>query len=112
MKRQRKLYGIILSGLFLTYFSASVIFVPNAPGLKDQDATIIKFENHDEILTHGLIRSSSEQVEDGVKFFDEFVTISFVANFHTTSQQNALEHLESIQFREYDLYLSMRRLQI
>ena len=111
MKRKRKLIGIILSGLFLTYFSASFIFVPSAPGLKDQDTTIVKLESNDNGLKHGVLRSSSEQVEDGLKLFNDFA-FSSLAGFHTVEQQNRLEVLANSQFHTYHIYLSLRRLQI
>jgi hypothetical protein len=111
MKRQRKIIGIVLSGLFLAYFSASFIFVPKAPGLKDQDVSIVKLENNDECLTHGVLRSSSEHTEDALKFFSEF-TVSFLEDFHTVEYQNRLEQLESSRFRAHDIYLSLRRLQV
>lgn len=112
MKRKRKIIGIILSGLFLAYFSASFIFVPKAAGLKDQDTSIVKLETSEGCSTHGLLRSASEHTEDAVKFFDDFATISYVESFHTLSQQNRFESLENSKFRTYDIYLSLRRLQI
>ncbi len=111
MERKRKFIGIVLSGLFLAYFSASFIFVPKAPGLKDQDTSIVKLENNDECHTHGVLRSSSEQAEDGIKFFDDF-SASFLSEFHTVVHQNRLEVLENSQFHTFDIYLSLRKLQI
>jgi hypothetical protein len=113
MKRKRKLIAIVLSGLFLAYFSASFIFVPDAAGLKEQDTCIAKFERNDDGLTQGLLRSSTEQTEDdAVKSFNDFTTISYVESFHTLSQQNQYESLENLRFRPYDIYLSLRRLQV
>lgn len=101
----------MLSGLFLAYFSASFIFVPKAPGLKDQDISIVKLENNDECHTHGVLRSSSEQAEDAVKFFDDF-SVSLLSAFHTVTNQNRLEALENSQFHTFDIYLSLRKLQV
>lgn len=111
MKRQRKFVGIILLGVFLAFFSASFIFVPKAPGLKDQDTTIVKLESNDADYSQSLLRSSSEHSEDALKFFNDF-TISFIASFHTEQQQSRLASLENSQFNDQDIYLSLRRLQI
>jgi hypothetical protein len=113
MKRKREIIGVVLLGLFLAYFSASFIFVPKAPHLKDQDTSVVKLENHDAALSHGLLRSaSSENAEDAIYFFDEFNVISCLESFHTTSQQNTLASLANSQFDTHDIYLSLRRLQI
>lgn len=111
MKRKRKLIGIVLLGLFLAYFSASFIFVPKAPGLKDRSTHIVKLEKNDGNLTHGMFRCSSEQAEDAVKLVGDF-TISFLEDFHTASHQNRLLSLQNSQFHTFDIYLSLRRLQI
>ena len=102
MKRKRKIIGIILSGLFLAYFSASFIFVPKAPGLKDQDTSIVKLESNDGAHTHGVLRSASEHSEDALKVFGDF-TVSFLEDFHTGLQQSKLESLESSQIRTQDI---------
>jgi len=111
MRRKRKIIGIILSGLFLAYFSASFIFVPRAPGLQDWDTSIVKLENHDGSQAHRIIRSSSEHSEEAFKIFNDF-TVSFLESFHTGQQQSKLESLENSQGGTYDIYLSLRRLRI
>jgi len=112
MKRQRRLIGIVLSGLFLAYFSASFIFVPKAPGLKDQDTSIVKLEKSDNTSQHGLIRSAfSEQAGDAVNFIDD-ETVSILGFIHTAEQQNQLNAQENSQFHSFDKYLSLRKLRI
>jgi hypothetical protein len=111
MKRKRKLVGLILVGVFLSYFSASFIFVPQAPGLQEQNTSIVKLETSKRDLTHGMFRVATEHSEDAAKFFNYF-TVSFLENFHTISQQNKLESLRNSVFAKYDIYLSLRRLQI
>ena len=111
MKRKRKIIAIVLSGLFLAYFSASFIFVPKAHGLKDQDTSIVKLESNDGNHAHGVLRSSSEHSEDALKLFNDF-TVSFLESCHTVLQQSKLESLENSRFGDYDIYLSLRRLQI
>ena len=111
MKRQRKLIGIALLGVFLAYFSASFIFGPKAPGLQEQNTNIVKLEASEGNLTHGMFRSTTEHSEDAVKLFHYF-TVSFLENFHTASNLNRLESLQNYTFRTYDIYLSLRRLQI
>ena len=93
------------------YFSASFIFVPEAPGLKDQDTSIVKLETNDDCHADGILRSAGEQTEDAVKFFDEF-TVTFLSGFHTVVQQNQLEVLKNSRFHSLDIYLSLRRLQV
>jgi hypothetical protein len=111
MKYRRKLIGLLLFGVFLAYFSASFIFVPKAPGLQDQNTTIVKLETNDGNLTHGMFRVAAEQSEDAAKFFDYF-TISFLEYFHTAAQNSRLVSLQNCQFVQFDIYLSIRRLQI
>jgi hypothetical protein len=111
MKRKRKLIGIVLLGVFLAYFSASFIFVPKAPGLQDQNTNIVKLENNEGNVTNGMFRSSVEHSEDAIKFFN-YYTVSFLESFHTASNQNRLEALQNSNFGKYDIYLSIRRLQI
>jgi hypothetical protein len=111
MKRQRNLIGILLLGVFLAYFSASFIFVPKAPGLKEQNTNIVKLETNDGNVTNGMFRSSTEHSEDALKLFNYF-TVSFLENFHTVSNQNRLEALQNSEFRTHDIYLSIRRLQL
>lgn len=111
MKRQRKLIGLVLFGVFLAYFSTSFIFVPKAPGLKEQNTNIVKLETNEGNATNIMFRSSAEQSEDAVKLFNYF-TVSFLESFHTVSNQNRLEALQNSEFRTQDIYLSLRRLQI
>lgn len=111
MKRKRKLIGIVLLGVFLAYFSASFIFVPKAPGLKDQNTSIVKLESNEGHGTQGMFRSTTEHSEDAVKFFN-YYSVSFLENFHTAIHQNRLSDLKSSQFLTFDIYLSLRRLQI
>jgi hypothetical protein len=112
MKRKRKLFAMILSGMFLAYFSASFIFVPKAPGLRDLDTSIVKLEASDENITQGLFRSAAESTEDAIKLFNYF-TISFLEDFHTVEHQNRLyTSLRSSRFLTDDIYLTHRRLQI
>lgn len=111
MKRQRKLIGLVLFGVFAAYFSASFIFVPKAPGLKEQNTNIVKLETNDGNVTNGMFRSSAEHSEDALKFFNYF-TVSFLEDFHTASHQNRLSSLQGSQFLTSDIYLSLRKLQI
>jgi len=112
MKRKRKIIAIVLSALFLAYFSASFIFVPEAAGLKDQDTSIVRLENHDHNLDQGLLRSSSsEHAEDALNFFND-ETVSFLQDVHTSQQLNQLLVQKNSQFHSFDIYLSLRRLRI
>ncbi len=112
MKRNRKLFSLILAGMFLAYFSASFIFVPKAPGLKDQDTSIVKLEKNDDHVTQGLFRTATESTDDAIKLFNYF-TVSFLENFHTVTYQNQLFiSLQYSRFLTNDIYLAHRRLQI
>jgi hypothetical protein len=110
MKRTRNLIGITLLGVFLTYFSASFIFVPEAVPLRDVDTSIVKLENNDGNFAEGMFRSA-EHAEEEVKFVGDY-TISCLADFHTVLQQSKLESLQKSRFYTHDRYLSLRRLQI
>jgi hypothetical protein len=111
MKRKRKMIGLILFGVFASYFSASFIFVPKAPGLQEQDTNIVKLETSEGDLTHGMFRVATEHSEDAAKFFN-YHTVSFLEDFHTASHQNTLESLRNSEFATHDIYLSQRRLLI
>ncbi|HZY82425.1 MAG TPA: hypothetical protein VFE50_23025 [Cyclobacteriaceae bacterium] len=111
MKTQRKQLGLILLGVFLAYFSASFIFVPEAPPLKEVETSIVKLESNDENVGQGLFRAASEQSEDAVKVFGDY-TVSFLESFHTVVQQNQLESLQNSCFHKIDRYLSLRQLLI